>query len=209
MATDNSGRNYTIAVLPGDGIGLEVTPPALCCLEAAASRFGFKLSFRHFSWASCTYYLEHGKMMPDDWKAQLQTCDAIFFGAVGDPARVPDHISLWGSLLRFRREFDQFINLRPCRLMRGVPSPLANAKPGSIDFLTVRENTEGEYSSIGGRIFEGTDRETVIQDTVFTRVGVDRVIRYAFEKARSRPAKKLTSATKRYVFEVRAPFLKE
>ncbi|KAL5522611.1 hypothetical protein ACEPAG_8628 [Sanghuangporus baumii] len=206
MAADARQRNYTIAVLPGDGIGLEVTPPALRCLEAAAERFGFTLNFRHFEWASCDYYLKHGKMLPDDWKPLLQECDAIYFGAVGDPARVPDHISLWGSLLRFRREFDQYINLRPCRLMRGVPSPLANAKPGSIDFLTVRENTEGEYSSIGGMIFEGTERETVIQDTVFTRVGVDRVIRYALERARARPAKKLTSATKSNGISITMPY---
>lgn len=192
----SNNRSYTIAVLPGDGIGLEVMPPALRCLEIAAARFGFTLNFRNFDWASCSYYLEHDKMMPDDWKELLQQCDAIYFGAVGDPARVPDHISLWGSLLRFRREFDQFVNLRPCRLMPGVSSPLAGREPGSIDFLTVRENTEGEYSSIGGRIFEGTERETVIQNTVFTRVGTDRIIRYAFEVARSRPAKKLTSATK-------------
>lgn len=147
--------------------------------------------------------------MPDNWKALLQQCDAIFFGAVGDPARVPDHISLWGSLLKFRREFDQFINLRPCRLMPGVPSPLAGRAPGSIDFLTVRENTEGEYSSIGGRIFEGTERETVIQNTVFTRVGVDRVLRYAFELARSRPAKKLTSATKSNGISITMPYWDE
>lgn len=205
----SSSRSYTIAVLPGDGIGLEVTPPALRCLEAASTRFGFTLSFKHFEWASCTYYLKHGVMMPDDWKAQLQTCDAIFFGAVGDPARVPDHVSLWGSLLKFRREFDQFINLRPCRLMPGVPSPLAGRAPGSIDFLTVRENTEGEYSSIGGRIFEGTERETVIQNTVFTRTGVDRVLRYAFELARSRPAKKLTSATKSNGISITMPYWDE
>lgn len=147
--------------------------------------------------------------MPDDWKSLLQQCDAIFFGAVGDPAKVPDHISLWGSLLKFRREFDQFINLRPCRLMPGVPSPLAGRAPGSIDFLTVRENTEGEYSSIGGRIFEGTERETVIQNTVFTRVGVDRVLRYAFELARSRPEKKLTSATKSNGISITMPYWDE
>lgn len=204
-------RVYTIAVLPGDGIGLEVMPPALRCLQAAAARFSFTLEFRHFDWASCTYYLKHGEMLPSDWKSLLQECDAIYFGAVGDPENVPDHVSLWGSLLRFRREFDQYINLRPCRLMRGVASPLAryNDKPGSIDFLTVRENTEGEYSSIGGRIFEGTERETIIQDTVFTRVGVDRVIRYAFEKARARPAKKLTSATKSNGISITMPYWDE
>ncbi|KAG6843742.1 hypothetical protein H0H87_001043 [Tephrocybe sp. NHM501043] len=219
-------RSYVIAVLPGDGIGLEVTPPALRCLQAAADRFGFQLEFRTFPWASCTYYLEHGKMLADDWKAQLQACDAIFFGAgksstsasniptltshtVGDPATVPDHISLWGSILTFRREFDQYINLRPCRLIPGVPSPLANRRGKPIDFITVRENTEGEYSSIGGKIFQDTERETVIQNTVFTRVGVDRVVRYAFELAKSRPAKKLTSATKSNGISITMPYWDE
>lgn len=201
--------SYTIAVLPGDGIGVEVMPPALRCLEAAAERFGFYLSFKEYDWASCTYYHKHGTMMPDNWKILLQECDAIYFGAVGDPATVPDHISLWGSLLKFRREFDQYINLRPCRLMPGVPSPLANRAPGSIDFLTVRENTEGEYSSIGGRIFDGTERETVIQNTIFTKIGVDRVIRYAFELARARPAKKLTSATKSNGISITMPYWDE
>lgn len=209
MSPTTAQRSYTIAVLPGDGIGTEVTPPALRCLDAAAERFGFKLHYKVFDWASCDYYVEHGTMMPDDWKAQLQACDAIYFGAVGDPARVPDHISLWGSLLKFRREFDQYINLRPCRLMPGVPSPLAGREPGSIDFVTVRENTEGEYSSIGGRIFEGTDRETVVQNTVFTRTGVDRVLRYAFKLAQSRPAKKLTSATKSNGISITMPYWDE
>ncbi|GLB39821.1 putative tartrate dehydrogenase [Lyophyllum shimeji] len=202
-------RSYTIAVLPGDGIGLEVMPPALRCLDAAATRFGFALEFRAFPWASCTYYLEHGKFLPDDWKTHLKACDAIYFGAVGDPARVPDHLSLWGSILAFRREFDQYINLRPCRLMPGVISPLANREGKPIDFVTVRENTEGEYSSIGGKIFEGTERETVIQNTVFTRIGVNRVVRYAFELARSRPAKKLTSATKSNGISITMPYWDE
>ncbi|KAF4615657.1 hypothetical protein D9613_012535 [Agrocybe pediades] len=208
MSQPNS-RSYTIAVLPGDGIGLEVMPPALRCLDAAAKALGFHLEYRHYSWASCTYYHQHGKMLPDDWKELLKACDAIYFGAVGDPATVPDHISLWGSLLLFRREFDQYINLRPCRLIPGVTSPLANRDNKPIDFITVRENTEGEYSSIGGRIFEGTSRETVIQNTVFTRVGVDRVVRYAFELARSRPAKKLTSATKSNGISITMPYWDE
>ncbi|KAF8625753.1 hypothetical protein AX17_006779 [Amanita inopinata Kibby_2008] len=204
-----SPRSYTIAVLPGDGIGLEVMPPALRCLEAAAKRFGFTFEFRHFEWASCIYYNKHGKMMPDDWKRQLQACDAIYFGAVGDPATVPDHISLWGSLIAFRREFDQYINLRPCRLIPGVTSPLANHENKPIDFYIVRENTEGEYSSIGGKIFEGTERETVIQNTVFTRIGVDRVLRFAFDLARCRPAKKLTSATKSNGISITMPYWDE
>ncbi|KAF9054548.1 tartrate dehydrogenase [Panaeolus papilionaceus] len=202
-------RSYTIAVLPGDGIGLEVMPPALRCLEAAATLCGFQFNFKHYEWASCTYYHKNGKMMPDNWKELLQECDAIYFGAVGDPATVPDHISLWGSLLLFRREFDQYINLRPCRLIDGVTSPLANREGKHIDFVTVRENTEGEYSSIGGRIFEGTSRETVIQNTVFTRTGVDRVVRYAFELARNRPAKKLTSATKSNGISITMPYWDE
>ncbi|KAF8999438.1 tartrate dehydrogenase [Cyathus striatus] len=202
-------RSYIIAVLPGDGIGIEVMPPALRCLEVAAKRFGFEFEFRHYPWASCTYYHQHGTMLPNDWKKTLQECDAIYFGAVGDPATVPDHISLWGSLLLFRREFDQYINLRPCRLIPGVTSPLVNRDGKPIDFVTVRENTEGEYSSIGGRIFEGTDRETVIQNTVFTRTGVDRVVRYAFELAQSRPAKKLTSATKSNGISITMPYWDE
>ncbi|WP_322055529.1 isocitrate/isopropylmalate family dehydrogenase, partial [Paraburkholderia bannensis] len=131
-------------------------------------------------------YLEHGKMMPDDWFATLKGFDAIYFGAVGWPDKVPDHISLWGSLLKFRREFDQYVNLRPVRLLPGVPCPLANRKPGDIDFFVVRENTEGEYSSVGGKMFEGTDREFVLQESVFTRQGVDRILKYAFELANQR-----------------------
>lgn len=143
------------------------------------------------------------------WNFVARHFPKLKFYVVGDPATVPDHISLWGSLLLFRREFDQYINLRPCRLMPGVTSPLANREGKPIDFVTVRENTEGEYSSIGGRIFEGTDRETVIQNTVFTRVGVDRVVRYAFELARSRPAKKLTSATKSNGISITMPYWDE
>ena len=145
-------------------------------------------------------------MLPSDWKTTLSAFDAIYFGAVGLPDKVPDDVSLWGSLLKFRREFDQYINLRPCRLMPGVRSPLAGRKPGDIDFWIVRENTEGEYSSIGGKIFEGTDRETVVQETVMTRVGVDRVLKYAFELAQSRPRKKLTSATKSNGISITMPY---
>ncbi len=134
-------RTYRIAVIPGDGIGKEVMPEALRVLDAVAPRFGIGLTFKHIEWASCDYYAQHGQMMPDDWKTQLQDCDAILFGAVGWPAAVPDHISLWGSLIKFRREFDQYINLRPARLFEGVPSPLAGRKAGDIDFMIVRENT--------------------------------------------------------------------
>ena len=185
-----------IAVIPGDGIGQEVMPEGLRVLEAAARRFDIPLEFTHIEWASCDYYTRTGQMMPDDWKARLQGMDAIYFGAAGWPATVPDHISLWGSLLKFRREFDQYINLRPVRLFEGVPCPLAGRKPGDIDFFVVRENTEGEYTNLGGVMYPGTEREFVIQESVFSRFGTDRVLKYAFELARSRRRKQLTVATK-------------
>ncbi|MBU6270738.1 MAG: tartrate dehydrogenase [Betaproteobacteria bacterium] len=200
---------HRIAVIAGDGIGKEVMPEGLRVLRAAARRFGIGLSFDEFDFASCDYYARHGEMMPADWKARIGGHDAIYFGAVGWPASVPDHVSLWGSLLLFRREFDQYINLRPVRLMPGVPSPLANRKPGDIDFYVVRENTEGEYSSVGGKMFPGTEREFVLQESVFTRVGVDRVLRYAFELARSRPKKHLTSATKSNGIFISMPYWDE
>ena len=187
---------YKIAVIPGDGIGKEVIPEGLRVLEAAAKRFGIGLRFTHIEWASCDYFAAHGQMMPDDWKAQLETMDAVYFGAVGWPAAVPDHISLWGSLIKFRREFDQYINLRPVRLFEGVPCPLAGRKPGDIDYIVVRENTEGEYTALGGTMYAGTEREIVIQEAVFSRLGTDRVLKYAFELAQSRPRKHLTVATK-------------
>ena len=195
-STSTQKKTYRIAVLPGDGIGREVMPEGLRAVEAAAKKFDLKLEFEHFDWAHCDYYAEHGKMMPDDWKAQLQGFDALFFGAVGWPATVPDHISLWGSLLKFRREFDQYINLRPVRLFEGVPCPLANRKPGDIDYYVVRENTEGEYTSLGGVMFEGTDREIVIQESVYSRKGADRLLKYAFDLAQSRQKKHVTLATK-------------
>ena len=196
MATRNNTRKFKIAVIPGDGIGKEVVPEGLRTLEAASAKFGMTFSLDGFDFASCDYCLRHGKMMPDNWKELIGSHDAIFFGAVGWPATVPDHISLWGSLLQFRREFDQYVNLRPVRLMPGVPSPLAGRKPGDIDFYVVRENTEGEYSSIGGKMFPDTDREIVMQETVMSRIGVDRILKFAFELAKSRPKKHLTSATK-------------
>lgn len=203
-----TNRVHRIAVIPGDGIGKEVVPEGLRVLEAAGKRYGFEVRCDHFDFASCDYYESHGTMMPDDWKDQIGGHDAIFFGAVGWPDRVPDHISLWGSLIQFRREFDQYVSLRPVRLMPGVPSPLAGRKPGDIDFVVVRENTEGEYSSIGGRIFPGTERETVLQETVMTRIGVDRILRYAFELAASR-GKHLTSATKSNGISVTMPYWDE
>ena len=167
---------HRIAVIAGDGIGTEVMPEGIRALEATAKRFNIDLEFTTFEFGSCDYYLEHGKMLPDDWFEQLKGFDALFYGAVGWPEKVPDHISLWGSLLQFRRQFDQYINLRPCRLMPGIKSPLAGRKPGDIDFYVVRENTEGEYSSVGGKMYEGTEREIVIQETVMSRTGVDRVL---------------------------------
>jgi tartrate dehydrogenase/decarboxylase / D-malate dehydrogenase len=202
-------KTQRIAVIPGDGIGKEVMPEGLRAVQAAARRFNLPLEFTSFDWASCDYYLEHGKMMPDDWFAQLKGFDAIYFGAVGMPDLVPDHISLWGSLLQFRRQFDQYVNLRPVRLMPGVPCPLADKKPGDIDFYVVRENTEGEYSSVGGRIFEGTERETVLQEAVFTRHGTDRILHYAFNLAQSRPKKHLTSATKSNGISISMPYWDE
>ena len=198
-----------IAVIAGDGIGTEVMPEGLRALEAAAQKFSLELDFQTFEFGSCDYYLAHGKMLPDDWFEQLKNFDALFYGAVGWPDSVPDHISLWGSLLQFRRRFDQYINLRPCKLMPGIKSPLSGRAPGDIDFYVVRENTEGEYSSVGGKMFEGTDREVVIQETVMTRTGVDRVLKYAFELAQSRPRKKLTSATKSNGISITMPYWDE
>jgi tartrate dehydrogenase/decarboxylase/D-malate dehydrogenase len=185
---------HRIAVIPGDGIGKEVVPEGIRVLDAVASRHGFAFRWEHFDW-SCETWARTGKMMPDDGIDRLRPHDAIFLGAVGYPG-VPDHVSLWGLLIPIRRRFEQYVNLRPVRLMAGIASPLANRKPGDIEFWVVLENNEGEYSSIGGRIFEGTEHETVIQQNVFTRRGVDRILRHAFELARSRPKKHLTSATK-------------
>jgi tartrate dehydrogenase/decarboxylase/D-malate dehydrogenase len=200
---------HKIAVIAGDGIGKEVMPEGLRVLDVAARKFGLDLELTTFEWANCDYYLEHGKMMPDDWFEQLKGFDAIYFGAAGWPATVPDHISLWGSLIKFRRDFDQYVNLRPVRLMPGVPCPLAGRKVGDIDFYVVRENTEGEYSSVGGRLFEGTERETVIQESIFTRKGVDRILRFAFDLAQSRPKKHLTSATKSNGIAISMPYWDE
>jgi tartrate dehydrogenase/decarboxylase / D-malate dehydrogenase len=202
-------RKYTIAVIPGDGIGVEVMPEGLRTLDVVAKRFGIDLDYRHIEWASCDYYVKHGQMMPDDWKAQLMDCDAILFGAAGWPAKVPDHISLWGSLIRFRREFDQYINLRPARLFEGVPSPLAGRKAGDIDMMIVRENTEGEYSSVGGVMFPGTEREFVTQESIFTRHGTERVMKFAFDLAQRRPRKKITVATKSNGISISMPWWDE
>jgi len=187
-------EEINVAVIPGDGIGREVMPEGMRVLEAAGSKHALDFSWQQFDW-SCETYLETGRMMPEDGIEQLRGFDAIYLGAAGFPT-VPDHVSLWGLLIPIRREFDQHINLRPVRLFDGVPCPLAGRKPGDIDFLVVRENVEGEYSSIGGVQYEGTENELVVQQSVFTRRGVDRVLRYAFELAEHRQAKHLTSATK-------------
>ncbi len=204
-----SSNSLKIAVIAGDGIGKETIPEGLRVLEAAASKFDLDLQFDSFDFASCDYYAKHGEMMPEDWKAQIGGHDAIFFGAVGWPDTVPDHVSLWGSLIKFRRDFDQYVNLRPVKLMPGVKSPLAGREPGDIDFFVVRENTEGEYSSVGGRMFEGTDREFVSQQTVMSRIGVDRILKYAFELAQRRDKKHLTSATKSNGISITMPYWDE
>jgi tartrate dehydrogenase/decarboxylase/D-malate dehydrogenase len=196
-----------IAVIPGDGIGKEVVPEGLQVLEAAGAKYGIDFTWETFPW-SCEYYAKHGRMMPEDGLQRIRHHDAIFLGAVGFPG-VPDHISLWGLLIPIRRQFRQYANLRPVRLMPGVPSPLRDRKPGDIDFYIVRENNEGEYSSIGGRIYEGTEDEIVVQESTFTRRGVDRILKFAFELARSRPKKHLTSATKSNGITITMPYWDE
>ena len=185
--------NYRIASIPGDGIGQEVIPAGIQVAEVLAQRFGFSIKFKHFDW-SCQTYLNTGTMMPKDGLEQLQSFDAIFLGAVGWPS-VPDHVSLWGLLIPIRRHFDQYVNIRPVRLLKGIQSPLAGRGPEDIDFVIVRENCEGEYSESGGRIYAGTEQEIVLQESIFTRHGTDRILRYAFDLAKKR-AGKLTSATK-------------
>ncbi|MCX7316335.1 MAG: tartrate dehydrogenase [Hyphomicrobiales bacterium] len=205
----SSNRRYRIAVIAGDGIGKETVPEGLRTLEAAAKRFGFTLELTHCDFSSYDYYAKHGRMMPEDWKERVGKHDAIFFGAVGWPEKIPDHVSLWGSLILFRREFDQYVNLRPVKLMPGVPCPLAGREPGDIDFYVVRENTEGEYSSVGGRMFPGTDREFVTQQSVFTRIGTDRILKFAFDLAMKRPKKHVTSATKSNGISITMPYWDE
>ncbi len=186
--------HYRIASIPGDGIGKEVVPEGIRVLEAAGRCYGIDFEFETFDW-SCESYAETGRLMPEDGLDRLAAFDAIFLGAVGWPT-VPDHVSLWGLLIPIRRRFDQYVNLRPVRLLKGIRSPLAGRGPEDIDFYVIRENCEGEYSEIGGRLYAGTDAETVVQETVFTRRGVDRILRYAFELAETRPRRKVTSATK-------------
>ena len=187
-------KTLNIAVIPGDGIGNEVMPEGIRVLEAAGAILDISFKWTHFDW-SCEYYAKHGSMMPADGIDIFREFDAVYLGAVGFPG-VPDHVSLWGLLIPIRREFNQYINLRPVRLFDGVPCPLAGKKPGDIDFMVVRENVEGEYSAIGGIQYEGTEDEVVIQQSVFTRKGVDRVLRYAFELAKSQGRTRVSSATK-------------
>jgi len=201
-------KNYKIAVIAGDGIGKEVMPEGVRALDAAARKFGISLAFEHFDW-SCDNYDRHGWWMPPDWKERIGGHDCIFFGACGWPARVLDHISLWDSLIKFRREFDQYVNLRPVRLMPGVVCPLANRQVGDIDYYVVRENTEGEYSSMGGRLFEGTEREMAQQISTFSRKGVDRIMKFAFELALRRPRREITSATKSNGISITMPYWDE
>jgi tartrate dehydrogenase/decarboxylase/D-malate dehydrogenase len=198
---------HKIAVIPGDGIGNEVMPEGVRALEAAGRRHGISFEWKEFPW-SCEWRTHHGRMMPEDALQTLRGYDAIFFGACGFPG-VPDHVSLWEMLIPMRREFDLYVNLRPVRLMPGIEPPVRNRKAGDIDFWVVRENTEGEYSSIGGRIYGGTERETVTQQSVFTRVGTDRIMKYAFELANSRPKKHLTSATKSNGIAITMPYWDE
>jgi tartrate dehydrogenase/decarboxylase/D-malate dehydrogenase len=198
---------HRIAVIPGDGIGREVMPEGVRVLEAVGAKHGIGFSFDAFPW-SCDWYQQHGRMCPEDAPETLKKYDAIFFGAVGNPAIVPDHISAWGLLINFRRWFDLYVNLRPVRLFHGVASPLAGRKPGDIDYVVVRENTEGEYGNVGGRVFEGTEHEIVTQQAVFSRRGVDRIMRYAFELAKKR-GRHVTSCTKSNGISITMPYWDE
>lgn len=199
---------FQIASIPGDGIGKETVLAGRQVLDTLCEvHGGVSLEYLDLDW-SCEYYLKHGRMMPENGLEILRHCDAVFLGAVGFPG-VPDHVSLWGLLLPIRRTFKQYINLRPVKLLQGVKTPLADRRPGDIDFLVVRENNEGEYSNMGGRLYQGTDQEIVVQNTVFTRYGVERVIRYAFDLAVKTGRKKVTSATKSNGINFTMPFWDE
>ncbi|HEV8022402.1 MAG TPA: tartrate dehydrogenase [Candidatus Lustribacter sp.] len=198
---------FKVAVIPGDGIGNEVVPEGIRVLDAVGKRFDLRFEWEHFPW-SCEYYRATGAMMPSDGLAQIRNHDAIFLGAVGFPG-VPDHVSLWGLLIPIRRHFQQYANVRPVRLMPGIASPLAGRATGDIDMIIVRENSEGEYSSVGGRFADGTADEIVFQESIFTRRGVDRILTYAYEFARSRPKKHLTSATKSNGITITMPYWDE
>jgi tartrate dehydrogenase/decarboxylase/D-malate dehydrogenase len=200
-------KEHRIAVIPGDGIGREVIPEGVRVLEAVGAKHGIAFQWKEYDW-SCDWYKKHGKMRPDDAPDILRKFDAIYFGAVGNPALVPDHIAVWGLLIDFRRLFDLYVNLRPVRLFEGMPCPLAGRKPGDIDYVVIRENTEGEYGNVGGRVYEGTDREIVMQQAVFSRKGTDRILKYAFELGRTRK-KHVTSATKSNGISITMPYWDE
>jgi tartrate dehydrogenase/decarboxylase/D-malate dehydrogenase len=199
--------DFRIATIPGDGIGKEVMPEGIRVLDTVAGKFGISLQWDEFPW-SCEYHAKYGRMMPQDGLEEIRDHDAIYLGAVGFP-NVPDHVSLWGLLIPIRRRFEQYANIRPVRLMQGIQCPLRGREPGEIDFIVVRENNEGEYSSIGGRIFEGTEFETVVQESVFTRRGIDRILRYAFELARTREKRHVTLATKSNGISIAMPYWDE
>lgn len=203
----DSRSNYRIATIPGDGIGMEVVPEGLRVLDAAAQRFGFSIQYDQFDW-SCAYYEKHGCMMPEDGLDQIRDHDAVYLGAVGFPG-VPDHVSLGGLLLRIRRGFHQYANIRPVRLMSGLSSPLAGRAAGDIDMIIVRENTEGEYSDVGGIVGKDTDGESAVQLSSFSRKGVDRILKYAFEVAGKRDRKHVTSATKSNGLAITMPYWDE
>ncbi len=200
-------KEHSIAVIPGDGIGREVIPEGVRVLEAAGARHGVRFQWKEFDW-SCDWYRQHKRMCPEDAPDILRKHAAVYFGAVGNPAIVPDHISAWGLLINFRRWFDLYVNLRPVRLFEGLPCPLAGRRPGDIDYVVVRENTEGEYGNIGGRFHENTDEEIVVQQSIFSRRGVDRIMKYAFELARKRD-KHLTSCTKSNGITITMPYWDE
>ncbi len=195
---------HRIAVIPGDGIGREVMPEGVRVLDAVASKHDLRIAWQEFPW-SCDWYQRHGRMCPEDAPQILRQFDAVYFGAVGNPALVPDHIAVWGLLIDFRRIFDLYVNLRPVRLFDGLPCPLAGRKRGDIDYYVLRENTEGEYSNVGGILYEGTEREVATQQSVFSRKGVDRILRYGFELARKRK-KHLTSCTKSNGITITMPY---
>ncbi|TAK86463.1 MAG: tartrate dehydrogenase [Betaproteobacteria bacterium] len=200
-------KEHLIAVIPGDGIGREVIPEGVRVLEAVGAQHGLRFAWTEFPW-SCDWYKAHGRMCPEDAADTLRKYDAVYFGAVGNPDVVPDHIAVWGLLINFRRWFDLYVNLRPVRLFAGMPCPLAGRKPGDIDYVVIRENTEGEYGNVGGRVYEGTEREVVMQQAIFSRKGTDRIMKYAFELARSRK-KHLTSATKSNGISITMPYWDE
>jgi len=194
LESKNKGSSHSIAVIAGDGIGKEVVPEGIRVLDAASRKFGFTLNWEMLPWG-CDYYLKTGQMMPPDGLEVMKRHEAIFLGAIGDP-KVPDHVSVWGLLLPIRKEFRQYINLRPVKHIQGVDSPLKARQTGGIDFCVVRENNEGEYTNVGGTVYMGTDQEIAVQESIFTRTGVERVIRYAFELAERRGKRHVTSATK-------------